>query len=60
MPKYLTAAEVAELRRKTPDALAQERRRGGGPPWIKDNGRVLYPADELDRYLASLTVRTSA
>jgi hypothetical protein len=48
---YLTAAEVADRRRKTTQALANERKRGEGPPYVKDNGRVLYPADELDRYL---------
>jgi hypothetical protein len=56
MPKYLTAAEVAERRRKTEGALVKERQRGQGPPWIRDNGRILYPEDELERYLAERTV----
>jgi hypothetical protein len=51
MKRYLTAKEVAEIRRKTEQALAHERNRGEGPPWVRDGARVLYPADELERYL---------
>jgi len=49
--RYLTTHEVAALRRMSRDALAHERSEGTGPPWIKDRGRVLYPAAELDEYL---------
>jgi hypothetical protein len=54
--RYLTAKEVGEIRRKTEAALTKERQRGDGPPWVKDNGRVLYPVDELDRWLAERVV----
>jgi hypothetical protein len=56
-PKNLTPKEVGEIRRKSEAALAQERKAGQGPPWRKDNGRVLYPADELEEYLERITVR---
>jgi hypothetical protein len=53
MAELLTTREVAEIRRKSPQALVQERRRGTGPRYIVDNGRYLYPADELDAYMAA-------
>lgn len=55
-PRYLTASEAAELRRKTPQALVMERQRGEGPPYILDGGRILYPADDLDRWLEARRV----
>ena len=55
--KFLTADEVAERRRKTPQALANERKHGEGPPYVKDNGRILYPEDELKQYLDERTVK---
>jgi len=54
--RYLTAKEVAEIRRKTEPALTKERGRGEGPPWIRDGARILYPADELEQYLADRLV----
>lgn len=60
MPRYLTAAEVAKERRKTEGALSKERKRGQGPPWIQDNGRILYPEDELERYLAERTTTSTS
>jgi hypothetical protein len=56
MKKYLTAEEVAEIRRKSEGALSKERERGEGPPWVRDGARILYPADELERYLAERLV----
>jgi hypothetical protein len=56
MKRYLTAREVAEIRRKNESALAKERERGEGPPWIRDGARVLYPEDELEQYLADRLV----
>jgi hypothetical protein len=58
--KYLTAKEVAERRRRTEAALAKERERGLGPPYIKDNGRILYPEDGLEEYLAERLVTGQA
>jgi hypothetical protein len=57
MRKYLTSKEVAELRRKSESSLSQERKRGTGPPYIHDGGRVLYPADELQEWLDDRTIR---
>jgi hypothetical protein len=45
--KMLTSAEVAAIRRRTPQALVMERKRGQGPPYVRDSGRVLYPEDDL-------------
>lgn len=56
MTRYLTTAEVADLRRRTPQALTMERRRGQGPPYIADGGRILYPEDELEQWLAARRV----
>jgi hypothetical protein len=55
--KYLTPREVAKIRRRTETALSHERNRKQGPPWIRDGGRVLYPADELEAWLEANTVR---
>jgi hypothetical protein len=54
---YLKPAEVATIRRMTVESLALERHRmkhegGDGPPFVKLNARVLYPADLLDVWLA--------
>jgi hypothetical protein len=53
----LTPAEVAEIRHRTEVALAQERTRKVGPPYIKDGGRILYPEDLLYEYLDARMVR---
>lgn len=53
---YLTVAEAAERRRRTPQALAMERSRGEGPPYIRDGARVLYDEGELERWLAARRV----
>jgi hypothetical protein len=50
-PAHYTTTETADLRRRTPQALANERARGEGPPYIRDGNKILYPADELDRWL---------
>lgn len=52
-PTLLTSAQVAAIRRKTPQALAMERARNEGPPYIQDGGRILYDEDELNRWLAA-------
>ena len=58
--RYMTAKEVAELRRRTEGALAKERAAGEGPDWIKDNGRVLYLVESVEQHLADRTVHSSA
>jgi len=57
---YLTCRQVAEIRRKSEPALVQERKRGIGPPYIRDGGRILYPEDELYAWLDARLVRTDA
>lgn len=49
---YLTPRQVAEIRHRTEQALTMERQRGDGPAYIRDGGRILYPADELEQWLA--------
>jgi hypothetical protein len=56
---YWTAAAVAKLRHKTQPALVQERKRGEGPPFVRDNGRILYPEDELFAWLDARLVNTN-
>ena len=62
MKRYLTAKETAEVRRKSEPALSQERKRGTGPPYVIDGGRILYPEDELITWLDShlVTARQDA
>lgn len=57
--RFLTAREVAAIRRKTENALTQERKRGEGPPYIQDRRRILYPATELERWLNARHVQSS-
>ena len=58
-PNYLTAKEVAGIRRKSEPALAEERKRGVGPPYVRDNGRILYPEDALYEWLEARLVETN-
>jgi hypothetical protein len=60
MKRYLTAKETAEIRRKSEPALSQERKRGSGPPYVIDGGRVLYPEDELIAWLDARLVTADA
>jgi hypothetical protein len=55
---FLTAKEVAAIRRKSEPALAEERKRGIGPPYIRDNGRILYPEDAVYAWLEARRVET--
>jgi hypothetical protein len=55
---FLTAKEVAAIRRKSEPALAEERKRGIGPPYIRDNGRILYPEDGVYAWLEARRVET--
>lgn len=53
--RYLTSAEAAERLRLSVRTLANYRSRKIGPTWVKRGGRVLYPEDEVERYLGDLT-----
>jgi hypothetical protein len=48
--------DVAQFRCTTENALAQERWRGTGPPFVRDGRRVLYKASDLADYIAARTV----
>jgi hypothetical protein len=54
MTEFLTPKVVAIIRSRRENTLAQERRRGRGPRWIRDGSRILYPARDLASYLRSL------
>jgi DNA-binding transcriptional MerR regulator len=54
--RYLTSDEAAELLRVTPQTLRQQRWRGSGPPFVRLDGRVLYAADDVARWLAARRV----
>lgn len=54
--RYLTTAQAAERRGRTRQALANERSRHMGPPYIRDGGRVLYSEDELEQWLTTRRV----
>lgn len=56
MTRYLTTKEAAERRRRTQQALTMERKRGEGPPYIVDGGRILYSEDELEAWLTARRV----
>jgi len=46
-----TPGEVASYLRTTERALAQMRYRGGGPKFVKVNGRVLYRWTDIQSYI---------
>jgi hypothetical protein len=58
--KLLLPRDVAEFRRTTENALAQERWRGRGPRYVRDGRRVLYRAGDLADYIAANTVEPGA
>lgn len=51
MPKYLTTEEVAELLRTSPESVRFWRHAKKGPTSVKVGRRVLYPEDELTRWI---------
>ena len=56
----LTAAEAAEFLRLRPSTLAKYRCVGGGPTFSKIGGRVLYPRENLERWITECTVSSTA
>lgn len=55
MKRFLTTHEVADLLRLDRHTLDNWRWAGKGPTWVKAGGRVLYPADDLERWLDEST-----
>ena len=51
MAAFMTTSEVAEILRTSPETVRYWRQRGEGPPSFKCGRRVLYPAEELDRWI---------
>jgi hypothetical protein len=49
---YLRPAKVGEITGWSLNTLACYRSRGEGPPYVKVRNRVLYPADELSRWIS--------
>jgi hypothetical protein len=61
-PQYLTAAEVSAhfQGRISVRTLNNWRSSGGGPPFRKIGGKVLYPASELERWEQSRTFASTS
>lgn len=55
-----TAAEYAAFTSRTTQAVAHERCRGGGPPFIKVGKRVLYDPVVVRGWLAARQVQSTA
>ena len=53
LPALATPAQVAAVMQTTVDALAQDRYRRRGLPWIKVSGRVRYARADVVEYLAA-------
>ena len=53
LPSVATAAQVAAVLQTTVDALAQDRYRRRGVPWVKVGGRVRYLRADVLNFLAS-------
>jgi hypothetical protein len=54
---YIPETEMADVRGVKPRALRAERQRGEGPPYVKVNRRVLYPAPGFRDWLKSIEQR---
>lgn len=58
--EYLTEEEVSKLYNLSTATLRTKRSRGGGPPYVKDGERVLYPQKDVRAYLEARRVRVSS
>lgn len=52
MAKYLTTDEVAEMCRTSPETCRYWRHVGKGPRSFKLGRRVLYAAEDVERFIA--------
>lgn len=48
---FMTTKELAELLRIPAGSLNNWRTRGGGPPFLKFGQRVLYPREEVMKFI---------
>lgn len=53
LPPIATPAQVAKVMQTTVDALAQDRYRRRGLPWVKIGGRVRYLRADVVSFLAA-------
>lgn len=53
LPPVATSTQVARFVQSTPDALAQDRYRRRGIPYVKIGGRVRYLREDVLNYLAA-------
>ena len=56
LPELLIPRETAKICRVTTGHLANARSRGEGPPFVKFGAKILYPAEELRKYIADRIV----
>jgi hypothetical protein len=52
LPPIAKAEQVANVMQTTSDALAQDRYRGRGLPFVKIGGRVRYLREDVLKYLS--------
>lgn len=52
LPPVITPDELAAILKVTPEALAQERYRGSGIPYVKWGARIRYLAADVARFMA--------
>lgn len=53
LPEVMTARQLAEFMQCTPEALAQDRYKGRGVPFVKFAGRVRYLRSDVLAYLSA-------
>ena len=56
----LTQKETASYTRLSENTLAKYRCEGGGPKFTKLGSRVLYPREEIERWIAENTVSSTS
>ena len=56
----MTTAEAAEYLRRSPRTLERGRVAGGGPKFLKPDGRVLYRPGDLDDWLEASVRRSTS
>lgn len=59
LPDIATPAQVASVIGKSPAALAQDRNRGRGIPYVKLGGRIRYLRADVENYILDNRVPTA-
>jgi predicted site-specific integrase-resolvase len=52
-PRYLKVSEFCEVVDRSPYTAQRWRSEGGGPPYLKVGGRVMYDEERVHEWLAS-------